>query len=74
MTATKRRAWTVSGPDVDKGYVDGGGVALSGAITFASRATGEVTYYVRTPEGDPFGRVERDADGVIAIYRKEGAR
>lgn len=61
--------FTVSGTHVDRSYPDGG-VALSAAITFASRHAGEVptTFYVRTPEGEPFGRVESDGKHVL-VYR-----
>lgn len=69
-----RSAYTVSGPGVDKPYPDGGGVALSAAITHASRADGEATFYVRTPDGSAYGRVERDEHGGITVHRIGGGR
>lgn len=61
--------FTVSGQHVDRAYPDGA-VALSVAITLAARHRGEepTTFYVRTPEGDPFGRVESDGKHVL-VYR-----
>lgn len=76
MAATPRKSttFTVSGPGVDRNGYDTGGIGLSAAITFASRATGEATYYVRDPDGNIFGHAERVEDGVVRITRTGGDR
>lgn len=48
------------------------GVALSNAITLASRATGAVTAYVRSPADAVVARVERDELGRIVIVSTLG--
>lgn len=69
----RRPAATVSAPGLDRGY-ETPGVALSAAITFATRANVETTIYVRDTDDSPYGRVERDALGGLLIYRTAAAR
>lgn len=71
---TSKTGFTVSGPNEDRGGYDSGGIALSAAITFASRATGEATYYARNTDGTIFGHAERDEDGNVFITRVRGDR
>jgi len=71
--AARPPAFTVSGPGVDRCYPSGG-VALSAAITYAARAWAEVTYYVRTPSGEPYGYAEADEDGNVFVRRHGPAR
>lgn len=66
MSAPK--GYTVSGPGVDREGLPAPAVALSFAITCASRATEEATYYVRDSLGEACGRAERDEVGIIRIY------
>lgn len=73
MKGKQEGRFTVSGPGVDRPYPEGG-PALSAAITYASRATGEATFYVRHPDGDLYGRVERAEAGSLQVYRIGGAR
>lgn len=67
--AAKQKA-TVSGGAVDRAY-ESAPVALSAAITFASRASEDTTLYVREADGSPYGRVER-LGGEIHIYARGG--
>lgn len=71
MTNKKSAGFTVSGaPDVDRCGYPSGPVALSAAITLAQGAVAdETTMYVRDPAGDAYGRVEREKDGIVRIYR-----
>lgn len=73
MTGRKQSpegTFTVSGPGIDREYPEGGGPALSAAITFASRlGTDEATYYVRKPDGSFYARAENDGHGNIAVWR-----
>lgn len=69
----KNDDYTVSGPGVDRTYPDAG-PALSAAITFATRATEECTFYVRNVNGDIYGRAERDEKGGIFVYRLRGGK
>lgn len=66
--------FTLSGPGVDRAYPDGGGVALSAAITHASRSEMAATFYVRDPAGEIFGRAERDEHGNVRVFRIGEAR
>lgn len=64
----KKPLATVSAPGLDRGY-ESPAVALSAAITFATRADSETTVYVRGADDSPYGRVERDALGGLLVYR-----
>lgn len=66
-TKTAAAAFTVSGPGIDKGY-DTSGVAVSAAVTVASRAKFPVTLYVRDGDGKTVGRVESDGKGTVRVY------
>jgi hypothetical protein len=76
MTARKKTTgeFTVSGAGVDLDGFESIAVALSRAITAASRATGETTAYVRDADGNGRGRVERDQDGSILVYGEQHYR
>jgi hypothetical protein len=67
MAATK--GFTVSGGAVDRAGYPSGPVALSAAITLASRLVEDGTLYVRHPDGEPYGRVER-LGRAVHIYAK----
>lgn len=64
-----KSAATVSGPGVDRAFPAGPAVALSGAITIAGHLHDAATLYVRDERGEPYGRVERDEQGLIYVYR-----
>ena len=70
----RKHTYSVTGPDIDRNGYETGGIALSAAITFASRASGEATYYARNADGDVFGHAERDEDGTVYITRVKGDR
>lgn len=61
-------AFSVSGPSTDKRYPTAD-VALSAAITIASKAADEATFYVRDPHNECKGRVERDRHGHVRIFK-----
>jgi hypothetical protein len=65
--ARREQGYSVTGPNVERdGYV-APVVALSAAITFATRLDAEGTVYVRDAKGEPYGHVERDEDGVLHV-------
>jgi hypothetical protein len=63
----RRPSFSVSGAGEDRSY-EVAAVAVSAAITIASRATDETTVYVRDPDGETIAHVERRKDGTILIY------
>lgn len=58
--------FTVTGPEVEKPVVSAS-VGLSAATTFASRATEEVTFYVRDAKRNIVGYAERTEDGIVYV-------
>lgn len=66
----KKPAATVSGPGVDRSFASPA-VALSAAMTIASRAPGETTLYVRDADGNVYGSVVRAAQGGLTVYRTD---
>lgn len=70
---SRRGAFTVSGGTIDRNGYESGDVALSAAITFASRERVDRTLYVRDGAGVAYGRVEAE-DGRVRVYRTAAAR
>ena len=57
--------FTVSGTGIEDKTYDTAVVARSAAITFASRARCEATFYVRDFDGTCVARVETDGKNVV---------
>lgn len=68
MSSQLKSRVTVSGPGLDVVYPQEG-AALSRAITAASQATDEATFYVRDGAGQLLAMVERNEDGTITARR-----
>lgn len=66
----RKPQYIVSGPGEEK-PVDSVNLGLSGATTFACRATKAVTFYVRDARGNTVGYADRDEDGIVLIKRIE---
>jgi hypothetical protein len=74
MRGKRTGGYTVSGPQIDRCGYSSGPEAVSAAITFAMRCEkgAEATYYVRRPDGEGYGRVERNTDGSASIFAPSG--
>ena len=61
--------FVVTAPGEPEKLMPSVGAGLSLASTYASRATGPMTAYVREITGRPVGMAERDADGNILVFQ-----
>ena len=66
MTTSRREPFTVTGPGLEKSYPEAG-PALSRALTAASAAATDGTWYVRNAAGDVAGYAERDGAAVRCV-------
>lgn len=64
----KNGAATVSGPGVDRVMPEGAGVAMSFAITCATRSNTAATFYVRDDTGEVVVRVEKLEGGQVLVF------
>ena len=65
----KNGGYTISGPGVDQGGYESGGIGLSAAITHAKPIPEGTAVYVRDADGEIFGRVEHVEGGDFHVYR-----
>lgn len=71
--ASVKQGFTVSGPGIDKKYVDAG-PALSRAVTAACRAGVAASFYVRDTGGKAVARTERDESGNVQVWNLKSAK